>query len=148
MAETTNEPVEELNDDELALDALADETIELSEDYGVFRQQDGLVAWTLQNFYREDGKIRSARELKADPPVLRIEDGTGESVDFTLTKEFTRTMIEMFDTVNLGIHGIKKNRSKWTSLKDAITGSILENPLKVTLVTVLVLFLFVFMIVK
>lgn len=132
-------PVTELDDDELAL-LVEDEKIELTEDLGIFKQhQEGLIAWSIENFYQEDGTVRSKRELRTDPPILRIENASGEQVDFLLTKQFTRSLYESLETVNYGLFGVKKSKSRWTNFREALVGSILENPLKVIVFGLLVI---------
>jgi len=121
------------SDDELALLAANDEVLELDETYGVFKQEDGLVAWSIHNLYREDGKLRPKGELKRDPAILRIEGSEGESVDFSLTKEFVGSMREALETVNLASHGITKKQRTFGSFKEALKSSVLENPIRVLL---------------
>lgn len=138
----------ELSDDELALEALTDEAVEATPDLAVFRQAEGMIAWTLQNFYKEDGTTRSKRDLRLDPPILRIENSDGESVDFILTRNFSKSLLDTLEIVRLGTFGVKKNRSKWGSFKDALVGSVLENPLKVIVFGLLVVFTVIFMLIS
>lgn len=145
--DTSSAAVEDLDDDELALQ-MKDEIVELSDDLGVFKQNDDMIAWSIHNFYQENGEVRSKRELRNDPPTLRIENAKGDAVDFILSKQFTKTLYEALENVHYGMFGIKKSKSRWTNFKDALMGSILENPLKVIVLTLLTALVIVILVVS
>lgn len=134
-----------LNDDLLAIEVENDTQLELSDNYGVFDQEAGMIAWSLQNFYREDGTIRSKRELKLDPAILRIEDASGGSVDFVLTKEFTKTLNDSLEVVRLASYGIHKSKKPFDSFKEALVNSAIENPIRTVLLGVIVVLVPVFL---
>jgi len=126
------------DDDELAIQALEDDKIELSDDYGVFKQQEGMIAWSIENLYREDGIMRSKKELKLEPPILRIEASDGQSVDFILTKNFTKTLKDGLDDVYRGTFGIQKAKTPISGFREALFNSVMENPLRVVVLGLLV----------
>lgn len=137
-----------LNDDLLVIEGNNDVELELADNYGVFEQEEGMIAWSLQNFYREDGSIRNKRELKLDPAILRIEDASGGSVDFLLTQEFTKTLNDSLEKVHLATYGIQKSRKSFASFKESLINSAIANPVRTILLGVVILmvplFLFVF----
>lgn len=138
----------EEDDDLLAIKASNDEAVELTDNYGIFQQEEGMIAWSLQNFYNEDGTPRTKRELRLDPAVLRIEDASGGYADFVLTREFTKSLNESLEQVYLATFGLHKTKKPMTSFKEALIASAVEKPLRAVLLAVIViltpLFLFVF----
>lgn len=134
-----------VNDDLLAIEVENDSQLELSDNYGVFDQEEGMIAWSLQNFYREDGSIRSKRELKLDPAILRIEDASGGSVDFVLTKDFTKSLNESLNKVRLASYGIQKSKKPFDSFKEALVNSAIENPIRTVLLAVIIVLVPVFL---
>lgn len=128
----TEAPVEEesSDDDALALKVLSDEQIEAAEDYAVFKQEDGMVAWSLENFYQEDGSIRSKKQLRLDPPVLRVQGSEGQAAEFVLTKGFTKSLSEGLNDVYRGLFGIHKTKKRFGNFREALWSSIVENPLR------------------
>ncbi len=146
MAKKTNKTAEDIvveplesesipaNDDEIVVSAYREETVDADETYAIFQQGDGMLAWSIQNLRSEDGKLRSKRDLKNDPPILRIEASEGQSVDFILTKEFTKTLNESLGDVRQAFYGIEKKRKPLVSFKDAVVASIYDKPLAFLLV--------------
>ncbi len=139
--EPTTPAVPELDedDDALAIQALEDEKLEVADDYGVFKQQEGMIAWSIENLYREDGSMRSKKELKLNPPTLKVEGSGGQSVDFILTKNFTKTLKDGLDDVYRGMFGVHKAKAPMSSFKEALYNSVMENPLRIVVVGLIVL---------
>lgn len=138
----------QLSDDEIVVKELGDKLVEEQDGFAVFEQgSEGMIAWSLQNFYREDGSIRSKGELKNEPPLLRIENSEGNSVDFMLTREFVKSLNQQLEQVRLATYGIQKSRKPLSSFKEALVATAVEKPLGTVLIGALIilapLFLFV-----
>jgi len=79
----------------------------------LFKQSDNVVSCEILNFYDEKGKPRNRMSLRNDPPVLHISSSDGQSADFVLTQNFTKSIADTLKTVEksyLGIPSAKKKK--------------------------------------
>lgn len=121
------------DDDELFLKA-ADEKLDDGDSYGIFKQDEGVVSWTITNFIDQNGKQYGKRELRANPPVLTFESSSGEKADFVLTKDFAGSLSEIMRRVHYGYFGLEKKPKKtftWATAKQSIINAIGARPLQV-----------------
>lgn len=126
-------------DDLAVIEATNDSKIDEGDNFAVFEQNnEGFIAWSIQNFYNEDGSIRSKRELKRDPAILRIEDNNEGLVDFMLTQEFTKSIAEQLETVHLATYGIQKSRKPLSSFKESFIAAAIEHPIRTVFLGALV----------
>jgi hypothetical protein len=121
------------DDDELLLQA-ADNQLDATEGYGIFKQQEGVVSWTITNLLDGDGKQYGKRELRANPPVLTLESSNGDKADFVLTKDFSGSLASVLERVHYGFYGLdKKPKKKFTkdTAKQAVFDAIGARPLQI-----------------
>ena len=121
------------DDDELLLKA-ADSKLEETEAYGIFKQEEGVVSWTISNFLDPEGKQYGKRELRANPPVLTLESSTGDKADFVLSKDFAGSLATVIERVHFGFYGLdKKPKKKFTgaTAKQAVVDAVGARPLQV-----------------
>lgn len=128
-----------------------DKVLHRSEALGVYQQLDNVVSWEVANFYDEEGKLRSPRDLRAEPPVFRITSSGGDAAEFVLTQELSRSMEEIFGNVRAGYFGVDKSRPRKSplsqeSLRETGQGLLqwaVHNKVKTALMVVLLAFLLV-----
>ncbi len=145
------DPQSVLDDDEEFLKA-SDSLLEEQENFGIFKQEEGVISWTIMNLFDENGKQYGKRELKLNPPVLVIEESSsGDRSEMILSKEFALSMSKLLNRVYYGYYGIeKKPRKSFTpaSAKQAILDAVGANPLKVGAFTLLAIVLIIGLVVS
>lgn len=125
-----NTPVD---DDELIVNNSKDSKLEETDSYGVYKQDEGVVSWTIVNFIDANEKVYSKRELQANPPILTFEDSDGTKAEFVLTKEFSGSLASVFEKVHYGYYGLDKRPKKkyaWKDLGGAFSSAIGRRPLQ------------------
>lgn len=123
------------NEDEKVLDLLDNDKIEEeSALMGIVSQEDDMLAFSIEGVYKDDkqSKYITGRKLKENPPVLKISSGTGEEVQFLLTKDFTRLLSKSLEEVNKAYSGYvyvkeKNNMTLIERIKN-IPNKIKEKP--------------------
>lgn len=95
-----------LDDDELVT-AASDLVIQQDEDFVVVQQEDAVVKWDIQGLYDENGKVRSKRSLRNNPPMLVISDSLGDNATFVLTRELSGVLARHFDNTYRAYYGIR-----------------------------------------
>lgn len=119
-------------DDDLEFLSGDDEQIFLSKDTGIFKQEEGVISWEIVNLYKDNGSPRNKYSLKSQPPLLRVSTNNGESVDFMMTKEFTKTLNTALNDANKAFYGVQPESSK-KNTKEKINGYkewVLDNKIK------------------
>lgn len=125
--------------------AAADQILHQDEDTVIAQQEDAVVSWDIQGLYDENGKVRSKRSLRNNPPMLVISDSLGENATFVLTKDLAGVLSRHFDNTYRAYYGIRP-KSELTlkeKLSDAKTG-LRENMGKAIVVGGLLLGLLIF----
>lgn len=123
-----------------------DAVLSSAEDAALFQQLDHVVAYNLRNFYDEEGKRRSKRSLRHDPPVFRVEDSSGDFAEFVVTRELSAHLAQLFDVVHRGYYGVEgkkglpgEEREPRSKLQE-VTHWVESNPKRsITLASLLVL---------
>lgn len=114
MSESTEEPNRatgnEYLDDDLAVLASEDTVAASSESMTAVIQGEDFMVWSIEGLYNEDtGRVNPPRVLKADPPVLHIENKRDDEVhyaDFLLTRKLARTLEKGLKTTNRAYNGV------------------------------------------
>lgn len=117
-----------------------------SDDSSVIAQQeDAVVKWDIQGLYDDQGKVRSKRSLRNNPPMLVISDSTDTTASFVLTKDLSANLAKHFENTHRAYYGIrpKKEMSFKEKVSDAKTG-FRENMGKVIVIGGLLLGLLIF----
>ena len=109
-----------LDDDEEWLKA-KDEILESSYDSVLVKQDDAIVFWQIEGLYDDEGKVRSKRSLRNNPPVLKVSDSNGNASEFLLTKELSGTMASHLENTYRAYYGIRP-RSE-LSFKEKVSGA-------------------------
>jgi len=132
------EPIPEDDDEQLLRSK--DTVLEDEEAYAIFKQDDGVVSWKIENLFDAEGKQYSKRELNANPPVLTIEGSNEAKAEFILTKDFSRSMSEILNRVHYGYYGLEKKPKKHftvASAKQAIIDAVGARPIGVASILLL-----------
>lgn len=142
------------NEDEKVLDLLDNDKIEEeSALMGIVSQEDDMLAFFIEGVYKDDkqSKYITGRKLKENPPVLKISSGTGEEVQFLLTKDFTRLLSKSLEEVNKAYSGYvyvkeKNNMTLMEKIKN-IPNKIKEKPFE-SLLTIASIIVVIYVLIK
>lgn len=125
-----------VNDDENFLNA-DDKALSYDLEEAVVQQQDGLVFWSIEGLFNENGKMKGKLALRQSPPTLVIRTKTGdreEVVEILITKDLAKILSKHFDMIDKGFYGIKP--SSELTLKERTVGIwhwIKSHPFKATI---------------
>jgi len=142
------------NEDEKVLDLLDNDKIEEELALmGIVSQEDDMLAFSIEGVYKDDkqSKYITGRKLKENPPVLKISSGTGEEVQFLLTKDFTRLLSKSLEEVNKAYSGYvyvkeKNNMTLMEKIKN-IPNKIKEKPFE-SLLTIASIIVVIYVLIK
>lgn len=142
------------NEDEKVLDLLDNDKIEEeSALMGIVSQEDDMLAFSIEGVYKDDkqSKYITGRKLKENPPVLKISSGTGEEVQFLLTKDFTRLLSKSLEEVNKAYSGYvyvkeQNNMTLMEKIKN-IPNKIKEKPFE-SLLTIASIIVVIYVLIK
>lgn len=150
MEETT--PETDVVDDYFADDEkfLSDDTeLDLRKDLGIFKQDNAIVTWGITNLYDGSDDFRKKRNIRRDPPVLRISSSDGDEAQFILTKDFTKSLKNALGSVEKAYNGLSDSKGSSTSdakLKEKfeeIKTWVSENKIKTGVIGLLIVFVVV-----
>lgn len=142
------------NEDEKVLDLLDNDKIEEESTLmGIVSQENDMLAFSIEGVYKDDkqSKYITGRKLKENPPVLKISSGTGEEVQFILTKDFTRLLSKSLEEVNKAYSGYvyvkeKNNMTLMEKIKN-IPNKIKEKPFE-SLLTIASIIVVIYVLIK
>lgn len=148
---------EYLNDDEEMYKGDDNEIFQEKSRAG-FLQLENSIVWSVDGFVKEDGKVKTSKEMRLDPPVLKIQSIDPESNDenhatFLMTKDFSQSLSRVTEEVYRAYYGLgeKKKNTFWKMSFDdkmkTILGWISSNPLQtiglfIMLIALVILFIF------
>lgn len=75
-------------------------------DISLFKQDENVVSWEIVNFYKDGANPRGKTALRNDPPIMKISSSSGDTAEFLLTKEFSRSLGSVLQDVNRAYYGI------------------------------------------
>lgn len=130
---------EDFWNDDLEVLAGDDTLMELNKSSALFKQQENVISWSIENLYDEKGKLRRKDSLRKRPPVFSIDDSLGNSVNFVLTKNLSHSLSEEFEAVYRAYFGVS-TKKKFGSTEDDSIVTWMKNH---TFLTVLLAVLFV-----
>lgn len=132
-------------DDDEEWAAASDEILHHDEDSVIAQQEEAVVSWDIRGLYDEQGKVRSKRSLKNNPPLLVISNSNGENASFVLTKNLSGLLARHFDNTYRAYYGIrpKEEMSLKEKLNDAKSG-LRENMGKAIIIGGLLVALLIF----
>lgn len=151
LVEEINSSIPKTPADESYPSSADDTTLDDEETYAIFKQNEGVVSWSISNLVDQDGNQYSKGELKANPPVLTLEASDGSTADFVLTKELSGSLGSILDRVYYGYYGLeKKPKKKFTveTAKQSIIDAIGRSPLKVGAFSILAVILIIGLVVR
>lgn len=104
---------EYFNDDEEFLRG-DDKIVHENFDIALFKQDENVVSWEIVNFYKDGLHPRGKTALRNDPPIMKISSSSGDTAEFLVTKEFSRSLGSVLQDVNRAYYGIspKKNSER------------------------------------
>lgn len=79
-------------------------------DIALFKQDENVVSWEIVNFYKDGGSPRSKNALRNDPPIMKISSSSGDTAEFLVTKEFSKSLGVILSDVNKAYYGISPSR--------------------------------------
>lgn len=127
------------DDDDLLL-AAHDSRLDGGDSFEVFKQEEGVVSWSIAGLYDSNGNTYPKRELRANPPLLTVESSNGDKAEFILTKDFSGGLSRVLERVHYGYFGQDRRPKKsytWASAKQSIVDAIGRKPLQIGAVLLL-----------
>lgn len=115
-----------LGDDEEFL-AGDDEVVHEEMNMAIVKQSGAVVAWQVDNFYKDNGNLRKPIHLRNDPPIFTVTDSDDKSVTFVVTREFAGQLESIMGDIYRGYFGISSKRAKdvkgsaWENVKTWVT---------------------------
>lgn len=94
-------------DDDNEFLAGSSETITEQQSMAIVQGMENVVAWEVVNYLNDNGKARSSRSMKNDPPVLRINSSDGAGAEFVVTDELARTLSRIFTDIHKSYYGVQ-----------------------------------------
>lgn len=98
------------DEEDFAIESNDQEAYQTTEGAG-YIQEHGSVVWTIDGTHDEKGKLKSARKLNSEPPVLNLEtvdeEGNAQYMTFVLTKGFSQSLGRAVEDVNRQYYGLK-----------------------------------------
>ncbi len=95
-----------LDDDELWMKS-SDEVLHSDGSTVVAKQDEAVVSWDIYGLYDEQGKVRSKRSLRNNPPALVISDSNGGEATFVLTKDLSGVLATHLENTHRAYYGIR-----------------------------------------
>lgn len=121
MTEEINESLANLSDDEKMILETNDELVEQELDFAAVNQlNDNMLLYHIEGLYKDENKTKyiGNRKLIKNPPILNIKASSGEEVNFTLTKEFVKSLSKSIKEVERAYSGYmyvaEKDRKQFT----------------------------------
>jgi hypothetical protein len=95
-----------------------DITVHEESDLALFKQDENVVSWEIVNFYKEGMTPRGKMSLRNDPPIMKISSSSGDTAEFLVTKDFSKSLGSILQDVNKAYYGIspKKKTEKITQV--------------------------------
>lgn len=98
------------DEEDFAIESNDQEAYQTPEGAG-YIQEHGSVVWTIDGTHDEKGKLKSARKLNSEPPMLNLEtvdeEGNAQYMTFVLTKGFSQSLGRAVEDVNRQYYGLK-----------------------------------------
>lgn len=93
-----------------------DITVHEGSDLSLFKQDENVVSWEIVNFYKDGMTPRGKMALRNDPPIMKISSSSGDTAEFLVTKDFSKSLGSVLQDVNKAYYGIspKKKTEKIT----------------------------------
>jgi hypothetical protein len=118
-------------------------------DLALFKQDENVVSWEIVNFYKDGLTPRGKMALRNDPPIMKISSSSGDTAEFLVTKDFSKSLGAVLQDVNKAYYGIspKKKSEKITQagVKDKIRSIghwMLDHKVKTAVAVVVAALLF------
>lgn len=90
-----------------------DITVHAESDLALFKQDENVVSWEIVNFYKDGLTPRGKMALRNDPPIMKISSSSGDTAEFLVTKDFSKSLGSILQDVNKAYYGITpKNKSE------------------------------------
>lgn len=95
-----------------------DITVHAESGLALFKQDENVVSWEIVNFYKEGLTPRGKMALRNDPPIMKISSSSGDTAEFLVTKDFSKSLGSILQDVNKAYYGIspKKKTEKITQV--------------------------------
>lgn len=123
---------------------LKEDVIEEDELFSLIEQGETVITYSILDLYKNENKktLRSRSSMKAEPPILSIQDSENNEVNFLLTEEFTKNLIYSLETVNRAYKGLQSKKKEKLTIQNIIPRTmfaIMDNPIPFILIGVLVI---------
>jgi hypothetical protein len=87
-----------------------DITVHENFDLALFKQDENVVSWEIINFYKDGTTPRGKMALRNDPPIMKISSSSGDTAEFLVTKEFSKSLGSILQNVNKAYYGISPRK--------------------------------------
>lgn len=87
-----------------------DTLVHESFDIALFKQDENVVSWEIVNFYKDGSTPRGKTALRNDPPIMKISSSSGDTAEFLITKEFSKSLGSILQDVNKAYYGISPSK--------------------------------------
>jgi hypothetical protein len=94
-------------------------------DIALFKQDENVVSWEIVNFYKDGNTPRGKMALRNDPPVMKISSSSGDTAEFLVTKEFSKSLGSILQDVNKAYYGVSPSKKS-----EKITQTGVKNKLR------------------
>lgn len=91
-------------------------------DIALFKQDENIVSWEIVNFYKDGLNPRGKTALRNDPPIMKISSSSGDTAEFLVTKEFSRSLGAVLQDVNRAYYGISPKKKS-----EQLTQEVVKN---------------------
>lgn len=148
MSKTDNTNIIKDDDEKFLEEIENDKILENSVDWALVEQgNQKLLSYFITGLYKDEKKevYNTRRTLKKNPPVLTMKDSGDNKVEFVLTKEFSRELMNSLTDVNRAYSGYRYNTSYAEKpIKEIIKefpDKFMKHKVRYTITIILVLFL-------
>lgn len=125
-------------------DSYMDSIVDTNDFYAVFKQRDNTLAWRIEGLEDDNGSCLPPHKLKNDPPLLILESSNGDSVNFVLTKNLSKSLRDAMDRTYSAYYGIDKTfiyHDENETLKEKIKKIVSKNMIKLVITGLIVFIL-------
>lgn len=93
-------------------------------DIALFKQDENVVSWEIVNFYKDGNTPRGKMALRNDPPIMKISSSSGDTAEFLVTKEFSKSLGSVLQDVNKAYYGISPSRKSEKITQEGVKNKI------------------------
>lgn len=93
-------------------------------DIALFKQDENVVSWEIVNFYKDGNTPRGKMALRNDPPIMKISSSSGDTAEFLVTKEFSKSLGSVLQDLNKAYYGISPSKKSEKLTQEGVKNKI------------------------